>query len=341
MCTNMQRVCRYVNHKGEPASDWKFAGPLTSTFSNRRSKKIEYTKEELEILSDFIKKGVLLPVPCGSCLECRVVSRREMAAVLMCEARYWKEASFVTLTYSPEHMPTNGSVNNIDPAMFVERLRAQICRDAGCRVKKSCTGICPKIKTFGCREYGPKLQRPHYHLIIFGYQFDDLSHPRQRKNDFSKKTWITYRSKKCAELWGKGFVEIGNCEPAAAEYICGYTIKKLKGKKSNIYGEKMPEGIVCRSRGIGTRYLQEFSDFILRNGQIRFRRTSIPIPRKFRKRLRELHPEDYKKMIERLTKDFNVASLLKKVSPLRATARDEITKAKLSFEKGEYEHATS
>lgn len=333
MCTNLQYLS--LESRSSGLKRWKFKGSVVPD----RKKSRDIVEKELLWLKSLCDRGEVCFVGCGSCLECRVADRKSAAVRLHHESRYWKTASFVTLTYNDENFPVNGSVNVEDPAQFVKSLRAQICRDFGkCRVRKNCRGLCPKIKTFGCAEYGPKLSRPHYHLVIFGFQFDDLSHPKECSNEWSNKKWYTYRSKKCADLWKKGFVEIGNLEPAAAEYVCGYTTKKIKGEKKEAwYGKKKSEGVVCRSKGIGLRYVEQYSDFLLRNGMVSFRKSNLALPRYYKKRLKKLDEKRYLSAVKLWTKEKSVASLYKTLSPLRAKARDKIKKAQVAQESRSYE----
>lgn len=342
MCTNVQYVSRRVYGKGtsrERYTRWKFSGSIRRFFGKNWKESPDVTMPECAVLDRLIREGCVLPVPCCSCLECRILAKKHMALRLHHESRFWKEASFVTLTYNSESLPKDGSVNADDPARFVKSLRSYICRRHGkCRKRKACRGFCPKIKTFGCAEYGPKLQRPHYHLVIFGFQFDDLSHPRSCSNHWSKKKWYTFRSKVCADLWKKGFVEIGNLEPAAAEYVCGYTVKKIRGeRKDEHYGGKRPEGVVCRSQGLGARYVHQYRDFLLRNGMVSFRGSRLSLPRFYRKILREFDEKAYEAAIKRWTKDKQLSSLYKAISPLRAKARDKIKAAQTALESRSYE----
>lgn len=336
MCTNIQYLS--LEYQSSGLKKWTFKGSVVPKSKSSR----DLMQVELLRMKHLFERGEVFFTGCGSCLECRVSERKSTACKLHHESRYWKQASFVTLTYDPKFLPKNGSVNSIDPADFVKRLRAHICREfKKCRVKKKCTGKCPKIKTFGCREYGEKLQRPHYHLCVFGYQFPDLSHPRNRKNDFSNKTWKTYRSKIAARLWSYGFVEIGNLEPAAAEYVCGYTVKKIRGiAKEDHYGDKLPEGVVCRSQGIGKRYVEQYSDFLLRNGMVSFRKSNIPLPRYYKKLLKRMDEKKYLAAVKRWTKEKDISSIYKAVSPLRAKARDKIKRAEEALKKGEFEYGT-
>ena len=79
----------------------------------------------------------------------------------MHEASLHERNCFLTLTFDDLHLPASGSVNVRDVQLFLKRFR------------KALTYRNMKIRFFACGEYGDKNLRPHYHLIIFGYDFAD------------------------------------------------------------------------------------------------------------------------------------------------------------------------
>ena len=95
-----------------------------------------------------------LLVGCGKCVMCRIAKRREWTLRLIHESVYWEDSVFLTLTYSDDYLPKNGSLDKRQLQLFIKRLR------------KSLNGR--SIKYFACGEYGDNTERPHYHLIIFG-----------------------------------------------------------------------------------------------------------------------------------------------------------------------------
>lgn len=98
-----------------------------------------------------------LNVPCGKCMACRIARSREWTTRLIHELSYWDKASFVTLTYDNEHLPSDNSLSVRHWQLFMKRLRKQVEP--------------LKIKYFASGEYGDKFGRPHYHAIIFGLDF--------------------------------------------------------------------------------------------------------------------------------------------------------------------------
>lgn len=117
----------------------------------------------------------------------------------MLEGLYHQKSCFVGLTYAPEHLPYNGSLNYRDHTLFMKRLRARVYPT--------------KIRFFAVGEYGETNYRPHFHYALFGIGKD--SHDV------------------IVDAWGKGIVHSGYTEETSkinadsAQYICGYITKKM------------------------------------------------------------------------------------------------------------------
>ncbi|WP_445236462.1 rolling circle replication-associated protein [Escherichia sp. E4385] len=72
---------------------------------------------------------------------------------------------------------------------------------------------------FGCGEYGSKLERPHYHAIIFGYDFPDKTlHKAGRFN--------LYRSSLLERCWTFGWSVVAAFSFESAAYVARYCVKK-------------------------------------------------------------------------------------------------------------------
>lgn len=84
---------------------------------------------------------------CGHCLACKIQRSREWSFRLSVEASYWKDASFLTLTYNDENLPPDGSLVKADLQKFFKRLRKDLANP---------------IKYYACGEYGDRFKRPHY-----------------------------------------------------------------------------------------------------------------------------------------------------------------------------------
>ena len=122
-------------------------------------------------------------LPCGKCLPCRLNRTAEWTTRMLYELKSWRCASFVTLTYNDENLPIaeNGRSTLVkkDVQLFMKRLRKYSGRE---------------LKYYAVGEYGSveKTHRPHYHLIIFG--FDALN-----DND---RNFIIHSWNKCdLDIW--------------------------------------------------------------------------------------------------------------------------------------------
>lgn len=186
-------------------------------------------------------------ISCGKCLGCSLEKARQWAIRCVHESKMHEESAFITLTYNNEHLPPSGSVEPRPFQLFVKRLR------------KALKGR--KIRYFHCGEYGPKLGRPHYHALIFGYGFLD-------RVLYKSKPFRWYRSAELEKLWPFGFSTVADVTEASAGYVARYTLKKVYGHNSrDHYKGKHPEYITMSRRpGIGKPWFDKFKSDIYPEG---------------------------------------------------------------------------
>ena len=148
-------------------------------------------------------------IPCGKCIGCRLAHSRQWAVRCVHEASLHERNCFLTLTFDDAHLPVSGSVSVRDVQLFLKRLRKAL----------SYQNI--KIRFFACGEYGDKNLRPHYHLILFNYDFSD---DRQllRQTPYGP----LYISDFLFRLWPYGFHTIGNVTFKSCAYVARYVTKK-------------------------------------------------------------------------------------------------------------------
>lgn len=196
-------------------------------------------------------------LPCGRCIGCRIEKSREWAIRCVHEASMHDSNAFLTLTYNDENLPKDGTLVPEHLTGFIKKLRN----------KKRNTEV--TIRYFGCGEYGEQLSRPHYHVLIFGYDFPD------------KTAWKIhnglrlYRSKELEALWQKGYCSVGELTFESAAYCARYITKKITGEKSeDHYKGKQPEFVRCSNRpGLGESWYKEYykdiypKDFITHRGK--------------------------------------------------------------------------
>lgn len=194
-------------------------------------------------------------VPCGQCIGCRLSYSRNWAIRCVHEASLHDENCFVTLTYDDGNVPDSGSLNRRHIQLFLKRLR------------KKFTG--KKIRFYCCGEYGELLSRPHYHLILFGFDFED-------KVLWSVRDGVRlYRSEILEKLWIYGYSTIGNVTYESAAYVARYCLKKRNGEKKDEHYKGLEQEFSTMSRrpGIARDWFEKFKgdvfphDYVvIRNG---------------------------------------------------------------------------
>lgn len=158
--------------------------------------------------------------PCGQCSGCRLERSRQWAIRCVHEASLHEENMFLTLTYDNENLPQYGSLSTGKRShfqLFMKRLRQHVSR----------TEQGKTIRFFHCGEYGEKMQRPHYHAIIFNHDFPDKALYTQREDV------NLYISDTLNNLWGHGFCTIGDVTFDSAAYVARYVMKKINVSKAS------------------------------------------------------------------------------------------------------------
>ena len=214
--------------------------------------------------------GEELELPCGQCWECRFKRSRDWAIRCMHEAQLHDSNCFITLTYSDQYLPSDRSLHYEHFQKFMKRLR---------KFSKV------PIRFYMCGEYGEKLQRPHYHACIFGYDFPDKKFlTKTPSGDF------LYTSEILSKLWPFGITSIGSLTFQSAAYVARYIMKKITGDQSfNHYNEVDQDGVIVNSRvpdftrmslkpGIGAGWLEKYHSDVYPHDHVvvKGRPTSVP-----------------------------------------------------------------
>lgn len=196
----------------------------------------------ITIRSPVKTKPGFIHVPCGDCAIC-VKNTVNMWKIRLTEESKRNVANcFVTLTYNDEEVPLEGVLKS-DVQNFIKRLRKY-----------------GKLRYYAISEYGPSTYRPHYHLILFG--FDSNSLPK-RKEQVDK-------------IWGKGFVTLENISPGRVNYIAEYHVWKYNypdGQNENFK-------LMSTKPPIGINYIKDQVQFHWSENEMYYRqngfRTSLP-----------------------------------------------------------------
>lgn len=212
--------------------------------------------------------------PCGRCLPCRLKRKRLWTHRIMLESLCHGDSSFVTLTYSDEHLPMicDGIATLVPVHLtnFLKRLRFAIKPH--------------KVRFYAVGEYGDESFRPHYHLALFG--FPTCAYGRSRYDRFHVDC-----CKQCdllRDLWGLGFVDLGELNTKSAQYVAGYVTKKMTRTDDTRLKGRWPEFARMSLRpGLGALFVPEIASEVLKLNLVE-REGDVPSALRHGKRLMPL-----------------------------------------------------
>jgi len=205
-------------------------------------------------------------IPCGQCIGCRLDRSKQWAIRMQHEASLHRDNCFLTLTYADDRLPADYSLRLRDFQLFMKRLRKRFSDRT--------------IRFFHVGEYGETTFRPHYHSILFGFDFPD-------RILFSKSDsgCDVYVSPILTDLWGHGHAVVGDFTFESAAYCARYCLKKVGGERAERHYQRVIESTgeivqvepeyatMSRRPGIGEGWFRQFStdvfpdDFVVHDGQ--------------------------------------------------------------------------
>ncbi len=169
---------------------------------------------------------VPLEVACGQCFGCRCDNALMWTIRITHEAHLYGNQhgnSWLTLTYrdpqactakqynNGHYIPLDYSLRPSDVSKFIRVLRKQNLQT---------------IRYFYCGEYG-ELGRPHYHVCIFNYSFNDT------QLFCDDEGLYTYTSPTLEKYWPHGFSTVQPLTYKNAAYTAGYIFDKITGKRAD------------------------------------------------------------------------------------------------------------
>lgn len=206
-----------------------------------------------------------LKIPCGKCQACVLNKAAETAKRAYDEFRCPStnpntqkappqpfHGMFITLTYSDDTLPSCGHFMERDINLFVKRLRKLASN---------------QLRTLGVAEYGERTKRPHYHLLVFGWQFPDKKISRKTDSTHTGQEYDIFTSKILQDTWDLGITEFGSVTEQSCSYVARYlhkkvNVKEIDGKPCGQCENERPNRskIVCRSRrpGLGAAFADKY-----------------------------------------------------------------------------------
>lgn len=226
--------------------------------------------------SSGVNENRKVEVPCGTCIGCRLDYAYNWSVRCVHESKLWDENHFVTLTYTD--MPVGGSLVPGHVELFMKRLRES---------QERVFGVKP-VRFLLSGEYGTRLERPHYHALLFNVHIPDrVLISRKDSGD------NLYGSKYLSELWGYGFVSLGNVTAASAGYVARYAVAKAV-KSDSWYGGRCKEFLrMSRRPGIGRGWAEKFLTEWMRSDSVIVDGRERKPPRYYDDLCQKLYPDVY------------------------------------------------
>lgn len=202
-----------------------------------------------------------VPIPCGQCIGCRLDYSREWANRCLLEASYHESNYFATITYDDAHLPRSFSCDP-ETGEVIAPCAALCKRDFQLFMKRLRKNTGQKIRFFAAGEYGTNSFRPHYHVLLFGLQLDDLT-PYKK----SPQGYPYFNSPTLDKCWtddegnSKGFIVVGRLTWETCAYTARYIMKKQRGPEAAeayaVLGLTPEFSLMSRRPGIARQYYDD------------------------------------------------------------------------------------
>lgn len=238
----------------------------------------------MKCLDPFVTAGQAFP--CGKCLPCLARWRAVWQHRIMLETLCHSDNAFVTLTYADDTLPADLSLDPATLQRFLKRLRVRLNY---------------KVRYYAVGEYGDQSERPHYHLVLFGYATCLKGRSVYRRG----RDHCCSQCDQIRVAWGLGNVSLGTVTTQSVGYVCGYMTKNMRRTDDVRLKGRWPEfARMSLKPGIGADALWEVADVDMRYGitdregdvQVGLRHggTIRPYGRYLRRKLREMVGRDVK-----------------------------------------------
>ena len=211
-------------------------------------------------------EGVEFRIPCGKCLPCQKRRRTDWCLRLEHENITSDSALFITLTYDDVNLPFHyyknqyqkddkgkiidrwkikvdspyPTTNKIHLQKYIKRLRYEHKK----YYKKSIAKP-QNLRYYAVGEYGSKTTRPHYHILLFNMDINNLA-PLYNQ-------------------WKHGHIMVGTVSPKSINYVTKYMHKDFDREHDT---REAPFSLMSKKPIIGNTYLEEYGAWHIDNNQI-------------------------------------------------------------------------
>lgn len=192
----------------------------------------------------------------------------------------------------------------------------------------------PTLRYYYGGEYGEKYGRPHYHLCLFGIDFDDKQYVHTTELGYK-----LYESPTLTKLWKYGQHSIGELTWETAAYTARYIMKKITGKRQKEHYEiidkdtgeilctKLPEyNDMSRKPGIASTWLDKYHNDVYNNDNVIVRGKKTRPPRYYDKEQEKRMPEQMERI--KLARQIEIHHMRENLHPDRLKAQRIIVAAK-------------
>lgn len=272
----------------------------------RPSKAVQLAAGAPIVFGPAARPGLDLTLPCGRCPGCRVDRAAMWARRCMHEASQWEDCCFLTLTYDDDHLPAGGFLVPRHLQLFIKLLRKFVSGSPDCISRSSRIS---SFRFFACGEYGSKLLRPHYHLLLFNLRFRDTRR-------ISK---TLFESRCLYDLWKHGTHAVGDVSAASAAYVAKYSVKvpDLPEWWDEATGEVRPLPFLRMSLrpALGLDWLKSYAGD-LSHGYLVVDGTKVGIPRYYKDKLGPEWRKEFVRLqrkrgfVERSDRELNNAEVI-------------------------------
>lgn len=319
-----------------------------------------------------------IKLPCGRCIGCKLQRAQQWATRCLHESQQHKQNCFLTLTYrdNPNHSvcpepdsptlrvddreiprdlptiaqeglklrsPNLAHVDNSREKLRSETNGKELSRKDHQKFIKRLRHKCGPLRYYMCGEYGERLSRPHYHYLIFGYNFPDKTYFKT-----SASGEKLYRSATLDHLWPFGHAWIGDVTYESCAYVAAYVMKKLNGPMAEEHYRRQDEGgndywlqpefnEMSRRPGIAKNWWEEFNPDVYTQDAVVLKNGGLMKPPRYYDKLLEMMDPSAMVLIKH-RRELRAKELADDNTPARLADKETVTIAKMALKKRNLEN---